>query len=431
MRRVASWIDIRSVPSMATMVCAVVGGGYWFLWMMLAHDWQSYSDLSNSAGLALAIGHGHFGAVYAPGSQLDSPPGLEFLLAPVMVVAHALGFGLVPSAGDHMKSTIIFVAAVATALGCVVLFALDAVARQWGFSEPRRLALCAVAGLGVVSAASFWGHPEDAIALAFVLWAALAVERGGSGGLRRAAWLLGLAVACQPLAVLAVAPIVARAKWADWFAVAWRLVLPSALVLLPEILAAPARAIHAVVDQPFFPAAESSTPFSHFARALGHGMYSGGTLRLPVTLTVVLLGFLACRRRHDLPFVLFVVALAFTLRVIFESELLGFYFYPVVALCLLLSLRRGWARFDVAAVLSVVVLVLGNRREHEIVLWWPAMMAATLAMLVVAYSSLPAGEAGGAELRRLARKEAPGSSWVTISHVRLLDAADQRRLVPT
>lgn len=420
MDRVRSWIDVRAVPLMVTTIAALAGAVYWYVWMALAHGWSSYSDLENSAGLALDIGHGHFGSVYAAGSQLDSPPGFEFLLSPVAVAAHALGFG--SQAGhDHMKTYVIVLAAVATAMGCLVLFALDAVARHWDYSEAKRLALALVAGVGVVSAASFWGHPEDVIALALVLWAALAVERRGNRGWRQAGWLLGLAVACQPLALLAVAPIVARAGWRDLRVVAWRLVLPSAIVLLPELAAAPTRALHAVVDQPFFPAAESSTPFSHLARSLGDGMYSGGTLRLVVTVAAVALGFLTCRRRHDLSFVLFVMALAFALRVAFESELLGFYFFPVVALCLLLSLRRGWARFDAAAVLSVAVLVLGNRRQHEILLWWPAIMAATVALLAVAYASLPTGDAGGAEVRRLARERRVDSSWTTISHVRLLD----------
>ncbi len=107
-----------------------------------------------------------------------------------------------------------------------------------------------------------------------------------------------------------------------------------------------ARTLHAVVDQPYFPPGESSTPFGHFARSLGHGMYSGGTLRLVATIAAVALGYVLCRRRHDLPTVLFVMALAFSLRVVLESELLGFYFYPVIALCLLLTLRaRSWSPF--------------------------------------------------------------------------------------
>jgi hypothetical protein len=423
MRKLSSWIDVRAVPLMVTMVLVVAGAVYSFVWMALAHGgWLSYSDLGNSTGLAYAIGHGHFASVYAPSSQLDSPPGFEILLAPVMLLAHAVGFGTSLTAGAHAKTLTVVLTGVATALGCALLFALDAVARDWDYSEAKRLALAACAGLGVVSAAAFWGHPEDAIALALVLWAALAVERRGNEGWRQAGWLLGLAVACQPLALLAVAPVVARAGWRDLRVAAWRLALPSLVVLMPELLATPRRALHAVVEQPFFPPAESGTPFSHLARSLGHGLYSGGTLRLLVTVTAVTLGFLACRRRYDLPFVLFVMAAAFTLRVVFESELLGFYFLPVVALCLLLSLRRGWSRFEAAAVLSVVSLALGNRRQHEIVLWWPGIMAATIALLVLAYASLPAHDAGRADLRRLAGSERADSSWTTISHVRLLDA---------
>ena len=149
-----------------------------------------------------------------------------------------------------------------------------------------------------------------------------------------------------------------------------------------------ARTLHAVVDQPYFPPGESSTPFGHFARSLGHGMYSGGTLRLVATLAAVVLGYVMCRRRHDLPTVLFVMALAFSLRVVLESELLGFYFYPVIALCLLLTLRsRSWSLFAACAVASVLCVVLGNRRAHDVVLWWPAIMATTVAMIGLAHAA--------------------------------------------
>jgi hypothetical protein len=391
MRRVSAWIDARSVPFMVTMVLAVAGSSYSLFWSAVArHGWQSYSDLWNSSGVALAIGHGHFTAVYAPISQIDSPPGFEYLLAPVMVVGHALGLGTVMAEGNSFKVFGLVLAAVATAMGCTVLFALDAIARAWEFSDGRRLALSVVAGLGVVSAAAFWGHPEDCIALAFVLWAALLVERRGVAGARGAGWLLGVAVACQPLALLALTPVIARFAWRPLWSAASRVAVVPVAVLLPAVIATPSRAIHAVVDQPFFPPAESSTPFSHLARALGHGMYSGGTLRLVATLGAIVLGWVACRRRCDLPWVLFVMAIAFTLRVVLESELLGFYFYPVVALALLLSLRSGWSRLEVCAVLSVVCLALGNRRQHAIALWWPAIMLVTVAMLVVAYRGVVA-----------------------------------------
>jgi hypothetical protein len=442
MRRVSAWIDARSVPFMVTMFLAAAGAAYSLFWSALAHHgWQSYSDLWNSSGIALAIGHGHFSAVYSPISQIDSPPGFEFLLAPVMVVGHALGLGTVLADGSSFKVFGLILAAVATAMGCSVLFALDAVARAWQFSDGRRLALSVVAGLGVASAAAFWGHPEDCIALALVLWAALWAEREtrGGAGSAGAGWLLGVAVACQPLALLAVTPVVARFAWRSLPAVAWRVALPPALVVLPALIATPGRAIHAVVDQPFFPAAESSTPFSPLARALGHGMYSGGTLRLVATVGAVVLGWVACRRRYDLPWVLFVMAIAFTLRIVLESELLGFYFYPVVALTLLLAMRAGWSRFELCAALSVVCLVLGNRRQHAIAVWWPAIMVVTAAMLAVAYRGVVVGrsgdEAGGPGFPPVGRLHVnrgdgagagvggSGGNQLsgTISHVRLLD----------
>jgi len=386
MHRVSAWLDARSAPVVATVLLAIAGLGYALLWATLAHrGWHSYSDLWNSAGLALSVGHGHWSAVYAPPSQLDAPPGFEVLLAPVMVAGHALGLATTSAEGTSYKAFGLILAPVATVMAASVLFALDAVARRWGYSEARRLALSLVAGLGVVSAAVFWGHPEDCIALALVVWAALAVDHDPMGGRLRAGWLLGLAIACQPLAVLAVAPVVARFGWRELRGVAWRLALPTAVVILPELIVARARTLHAVVDQPYFPPGESSTPFGHFARSLGHGMYSGGTLRLAATLAAVALGYVMCRRRHDLQTVLFVMALAFTLRVLLESELLGFYFYPVVALCLLLTLRsRSWSPFVACAVASVLCLALGNRRAHDIVLWWPAIMATTLVMIGLA-----------------------------------------------
>ena len=236
MHRVSAWLDERSAPFVATVLFAVAGLGYALLWASLAHrGWHSYSDLWNSAGLALSVGHGHWAAVYAPPSQLDAPPGFEFLLAPVMVVGHALGLATTKAEGSSYKAFGLILAPVATVMAASVLFALDAIARRWRFSEARRLALSMVAGLGVVSAAVFWGHPEDCIALAFVLWAALAVDRDGTTGLRRAGWLLGVAIACQPLALLAVAPVVARFGWRDVSGAAWRLALPTAVVILPEL----------------------------------------------------------------------------------------------------------------------------------------------------------------------------------------------------
>ena len=389
MRRISSWVDERSAPVAATVLIVFGGLIYTILWSALAlHNWQSVSDLWNSAEISLATSHGHWAAVYGPTSQVDSPPGFEFLLAPFMALAHGIGMHTAAEIHHGYAPLWLILVPVTTVLASSVLFALDAIARSWDYPDSKRLGLALVASLGVVSATVFWGHPEDCIALALVLWAALAVEREGTSGLPRAAWLLGVAAACQPLALLAAAPVASRFGWRALPGFVCRLIVPSVLVLLPELLTHSSEALHHIVDQPFLPAAESSTPLSHLARPLGEGMYSGGTLRSVVTVAAVVLGWMVCRRRHDMPTVLFVMAVAFTLRVMFESELLGFYFFPVVAICLLLTLRRSWKCFELCAAASVVCTALGNRRQHAIALWWPAIMLTTLAMVLLAAAAL-------------------------------------------
>jgi hypothetical protein len=386
---------------------------------MARHGWQSVSDLWNTAGIALAVGHGHWAAVYGSHSQIDSPPGFEFVLAPFVALGH--GMGLRTPAEHHYFGFWFALVTVATVLASTVLFALDAIARRWGLSDARRFALSLVSGVGVASAVVFWGHPEDCISLALVLWAATAVEQKGWGGLARAGWLLGFAAALQPVALLAVAPVVARFGWRALPGVASRLAVPSIIVVLPELLTEWARTLHHIVDQPGLPKDGSSTPFSHMARSLGHGMYSGGTLRLVATVAAAGLGWLACRHRHDLHFVLFVMAVAFAIRVALETELLGYYFFPVIAICLLLTIDAGWTRFDWCAVLALACIALGNRREHSIALWWPAILATTVAMISLAYagtSDPTAGRTGAHRVRRSPAREAPR---VTISQVRLLD----------
>jgi hypothetical protein len=403
-RSVADWVHERSAPVVGTVLSATGALVYWTTFVRVGgyHRWKPVSDLWNSAGIALAIGHGHWSAVYAPPSQLESPPGFEVLLAPLMVVGHALGVSSSAAQGHTYAIWLLLLPPIATIMAASVLFALDAIARRWGYSNAKRLALSAVAGVGVVSAAAFWGHPEDCIALALVLWAALAIDRDGSSALTGAGWLLGIAVAFQPLALLAVAPIVARFAVRDLCRVGWRLVLPSFVLLLPELMTSRAYTLHALVDQPNNPWSLSITPFTHLSRALGHGMYSGGTMRMVATLIAVVLGIAICRRRHDLPTVLFVTAVAFTVRVLLENELLGLYFFPILALALLLTLRRSSVLFGWCAAASLLCLILGNRKVHgDIVYWWPTIMVTTVFMVGLAYRAtfLDAQSTGRAKVR--------------------------------
>ncbi len=396
MRRIAGWASERTVPLLATVWMLAAVMGFSLLSHTLLHGGPvtlaSPSDLWNLASSSSAVLHGHFSHVYFRGSALTSPPALEFVLAPVLRIGQLLGLSPHLRARGEPLSMWFVLGPAAALLASSALFAVDAVARHWQLPDGRRLALALVGALGVGNVVAGWGHPEDCVALAFVVWAALAMERQGPAGGPRAALLLGLGIAFQPLAILGVVPVLCRLDWRSAGRVAWRLVAPSALVLVAPLLAEAHQTLTVLVRQPFDPKYVSFTPLTHLAPVIGPGTDGGGPTRLLATVLSMGLALAVCRRRHDLQAVLAVTAAAFFLRVVLETELNWYYLWPVPALCLLLSMRRSGARFALCTAAFVLSIVLGNHDEvHRIGLWWPALMGTLVVMMLTA---IPAAHPG-------------------------------------
>lgn len=386
MQRISLWFGQRNAPVVATIAMFIPVMGYTLLGHAHTHghyELVAPDDLWGLTQSAWALAHGQFTHIYAPNGSVASPPALQFVLAPVLLVTHAIGVAPRFPAGTPV-SLWLFIGPVAIVLGSTALFAIDAVAREWSFSERSRLALAAVGALGVADVVGGWGHPEDCVALALVVWAALSMERLGVAGAPRAALLLGLAIAFQPVAILGLAPVLARLSWRGAVRLWWRLLLPTLLVLIPPLVAERNQTLYVLFHQPTRPKYNSLTPFTHLAPALGHGLYGGGPIRSVVTLFAVAVAVLVCHRRYDLPSVLAVTAMAFFLRVLFETELNWYYLWPVPALCLLLSMRRSRRRFWLCSIGLAASLAVGNHNEvhHNIELWWPALMATQVLMLL-------------------------------------------------
>ena len=389
MRGVSAWLDERAPPVTATALMLVVVMAFSLLGHAVLHGGQdgllSPADLWSLAGSSSALLHGDFADVYMRNGALSSPPALEFALAPVMALGQLAGLSPHLRATGEPLSMWLVLGPAAVLLASTALFALDAVAREWRFSERRRLWLALVGGLGVANVAGFWGHPEDCVAVAFVLWAALVMERRGNAGAPLAALLLGIGIAFQPLALLGVAPILARASLA-------RRAPPGRVAGAAEpgrprrpiggrdashALRARAPALPTRVDVSF-------TPLTPLASHLGPGLDGGGPARLVAILVAAALAIVVCHRRHDLPTVLTMVGVGFFLRVLLETEMNWYYLWPVPALCLLLALRRGPSRFAVCSLALAASVVLGDRRVHDIALWWPALMASVVVMVLSA-----------------------------------------------
>jgi hypothetical protein len=110
----------------------------------------------------------------------------------------------------------------------------------------------------------------------------------------------------------------------------------------------------------------------------------GGPTRLVAIALAAILAVIVCRRRHDLETVLVMIAVAFTLRLLLESELNWYYFWPVSALSLLLALRHSRLRFWLCTPAVLACIVLGSHRQHAIGLWWPAIIGTTFLQILTA-----------------------------------------------
>ena len=343
------------------------------------------SDLWSLAASAWALGHGQFGHVYVPKGALTSPPAFEVLLAPLLLAAQAVGLAPHLHASGPPLSLWFVLGPAALLVASTALFSVDAVARYWDLSTRSRLVLALVGAVAVGNVAGLWGHPEDCAALAMVVWAALQLERDGTSAGPRAALLIGVGIAFQPLAILGVAPVLTRLGWKAAARLSWRLVLPSAAVLVAPLIGEPRRTLFVLVRQPFLPHFISFTPLTHLAPVLGPGVDGGGPTRLISTLLSAGLAIVVCRRRSDLATVLTMTAIACFLRVLLETELNWYYVWPVAALCLLLSARRGPVRFYVCSAALVASILLGNHNAiHHVAPWWPALMTTLAVMLACA-----------------------------------------------
>ena len=386
--RLAGWADQRGAPVTATVVMVltvmVFGlvdhsgvhvGGTWLrapgsdLWSLVASSW--------------AFAHGEFAHIYVRDGALTSPPALELVLAPVLLLGQSLGVAYHAGGSSQPNSLWLLVGPAALLLGSTALFAVDAVARYWRLADGQRLALALVGALGVANVAALWGHPEDCVAFACVVWAALALERRGPAAGPTAALLLGVGIAFQPLAILGVAPVLTRLGWRAAARLWWRVLLPSLALLVAPLWGEPGRTFFVLDHQPYLPAYVSLTPLSHLAPVLARGVDGGGPTRLIATVLSAALAVTVCRKRHDLATVLTMVAVAFFLRILLETELNWYYLWPVPALCLLLAVRRSTTRFWLCSSALVVSVALGDRNAvHHIALWWPALMATLVVMLL-------------------------------------------------
>jgi hypothetical protein len=158
------------------------------------HGWSYDIDIWNYLQLAHLADVGAYPAIYGQ-TTIMTTPGIVAVLAPLWWVIHTA----------NMSVSFIFLLSHPTAwlvlgpyevlLSASALFAVDAVAIRLGASSVRRVLICAAEVFALYNVV-LWGHPEDAVAVACLLYACLAASETRWS---KVGWLLGAAAAFQRL----------------------------------------------------------------------------------------------------------------------------------------------------------------------------------------------------------------------------------------
>jgi hypothetical protein len=161
--------------------------------------------------------------------------------------------------------------------------------------------------------------------------------------------------------------------------------IPSIAVLAPTLVAEPVFLWRTVSEQPNYPFImwNHATPLTRFAPPVpgGPGVMAGPS-RLVALAVSAIVGVGICRRVKGFQPVLWTLALVFFIRLVFEVTIADYYIWPVLAVTLLLSARRGL--LPLVTVSIAAMLLTWFQQLHWQGMWgWWALTMGSLAFLLV------------------------------------------------
>ncbi len=385
--RFRTWAERRAAPLVATGLTLFFGMDYVILWAGLTRGeyniWLAPSDVWGTYLDSVALVHGHLSSGYA------AYPGILVALAPIAAIGSALHLEVGPNFAAFATPTgWVLLGPFILLIASLPLFAADAVAERWGVPRSRRFALSIAEAVLLANVTVKWGHPEDAVAVGLALFAAvaLAAER-----VPRAGWLLGAAIAVQPLALLAVPALltVVGVRWGARAlgATSLRAVAPAAALLLPALALDWSQLSDWLTHQPNYIGFNHSTPWTTFAPRLVFEGFSGvaaGPSRVVGIAVAVVASFVLCRRTTTLQRVVLALAVAFAARVASEAVLDAYYTWPVLALGVLCAAPRRASVFFSAVGVAVFATWFSNSQWGGADLWWAVLMVLLLALFGLA-----------------------------------------------
>ncbi len=349
------------------------------------HDWSVPGDIWSAYRSADYIAWGAYGAIYAVGTNVITFPGMLVVLAPVAKLTGALGLREDLVTIPHPTSWYVL-GPYEIALSSMALFASDALADRLGVSRARRRFLCVAQAIVLWNVDVVWGHPEDAVAVALVIYALI---QAFDGRWARVGWLMGTAVAMQPLVLLIlpllVFAVVERSKVASFLV---RTIAPSVVLLTVPLISNFSATFHTIVRQPNYPLIDHITPWTSMAPKLGGAGTSvavaAGPGRIVALICSLLLGIWARRWREDHLMVVWAAGICLALRCFTESVMVPFYIWPALAMCLLVAVRSARWRLGAAAVVGVAITIYSDYHLGPWWMWWSVVSFGLVAVLLLA-----------------------------------------------
>ena len=387
-------------------------------------EWALPYDYWGTLVAATRLAHLNLGGLYTQPTGLVSLPGAAVILLPVALVINATGLSLrIPGPHNLHPAVWLLAGPYQVLLSCVTLFAADALAERLGVSRGRRALLAGASTGALWNVSGRWGHPEDAVAVALLLYAILALSRSR---LSLAGWLAGAAVCVQPLVLLALPVLLAVLPWRRMPGFLVRGALPSVVLLGAAALANRGATLAAVTSQPNSPVINHPTLWTSLAPHMSGGNVAAGPARALTILLACCCALVIRRRWRTRPCataaattdssaaadssaatslsavsaahadswwpaplladVLWWVALTLALRSFFEPVMVSYYPWPVLAVALIPAATLSWRRLVAASVLAGGLTAAAQGTSHDVWIWWAPLVAGLAALLGLARS---------------------------------------------
>jgi len=401
------WAASRAVPLVGAGVFSVAVVNYSLWWWPVVHHvdaWWVPGDFWATWFAGKAFVGGHWAALYGGHSRLTTLPGVLVVLAPVVALAQSLHLSVgAPYTAVSTPTAWLALEPVALAAAVVALCALDALARRLGVPARRRAWLVGAEVVALWNLLVVQWHPEDALAVALAVWALLGAL---DGRWARCAWLVGAAVALQPLAVLAVPALATLAGWRRLPGLAARAAAPVLAVVAGPLAVAPGATLRGVLAEEgrLVSVADHPTPWIHLAPHLAGGVVAAGPARAVAVVAAAVVSVVACRRHPRPETVVWVVALSFALRTCFEAVMVAYYLWPALALALVLGARASAPRLAVAGACCCFATAFAQLPWQGEWAWWSVLVACSAGALAAAW---PTG--AGAPVPTMAGRDGSGT----------------------